>query len=265
MNRAIRKLFPVTFLISGMVMVYLSKFSDENEALISLVLGTSITTVGFLLILLPSWIENRFEKQSDEINDYLFDIKQSIQHEKELSSLSTSGITKVYINSSKALSEISSVINKTKQRVDIMGTTLVSILRIPDFEIATEEAIERMVRFRILILDPKSKAVDYLAQQENRDRESIFQELLYSLDRWKMLSDRLKERDYLEIRLYDSPPGTTLIITDDLLQFTPNLYMKSLYSLPTFEVKRGIGHIYDAFLQHFDLIWSQESNLLLDG
>jgi hypothetical protein len=257
-NRLLRSFMGVLgilFLCIGIILLLLNEFLFIKQDLI--IFGTSTIIAG--LIFLMAYQQNL---QYEMYLERLKSINSSIIESMEFSLVSNSGISKVYANQSKAFFEIEKFIADTKHSVDILGITLLTLLRTSDFEETTRSALNRGVNFRVLILNPNSNAAFYLAKQENRQIESFKNELLFAKEKWCNFEGGMKGLGSFEIRYYDSLPSVTLICTDEILLITPHLYTEQIFSSPTLQIKRQGGSLFDSYINHFDVIWSNSKEHL---
>ncbi len=179
-----------------------------------------------------------------------------------------SGIEKVYDSPSQALADYSSIVERTKDRVEILSATSTPFFWSPDFERATINALKRGVKFRILLLDPKAKSLNLLSRQEGQDSEDFSAELRLTLRRWRDLEKKARNftrPESIEVRTYDELPSTFLLMTDDVLFFAPYLYSSYRISSPCIQIKSS-GSIAHSLKEHFNSMWelAHEAHVVKD-
>lgn len=248
---AVSRSLPLLSVLLGIILIIFSIMQYHVSIYLLLIIIGSILTVTGIVAGILTYRLSRLLNEQETLRAVITD---SIEAEK---STSLSGVKRVHRNQSKVLVNYESIIRQTKDHVDILGTTLTSILRNPDFESSTFDALNRGIRFRVLILDPRSVAVNFQSRQEDRTIESVKIEIESSIQNWRKFQEKVSSSHALEIRTYDDIPSSFLMITDMRVFFSPYLYSISLRNSPCFEVIANAGPLYEAYRYHFKKIWEQ--------
>lgn len=248
---------PMVLVLLGMLLTITSSFYFKSWAMSVLAsIGAALIVAGIVSFLYNYWLSRQFEVLRSDQRMLRMSIVDSVE---ALRSTSSSGVERVYENQSKVLVDYASIIKQTKYHVDILGITLISFLWSPDFESSTINALNKGVKFRVLILNPTSGTIKFLSGQEKRAVESFNAELKRSIQGWQELQNKAPSKGAIEIRTYDDVTSSFLMITDDRLFFAPYLHSVSILASPCFEVKAKAGTIYQAYKYHFETMWMQSS------
>ena len=167
----------------------------------------------------------------------------------------------VYVHRSKTkvVAEYASILGQTEREVSIIGVTLVSFIWNPSFRDSTADAVNRGVKFRVLLANPKSPFFEFLS---NDYTDRLKEELKISLRGWKELQNELFSKKQIEIRFYNDPSKFTfLMITDDRVFVAPYMESSSTAISPCFEVSRSNKPIFQTLKDHFEIIWSRSSEI----
>lgn len=222
-------------------------------------MGVGFLAVGSGFVLYSYLAAERSEQALQELHDIRGMVSRSLDADDTLRSLSSSGIVRVYENQGKALVEYPRIVQKSAHEMHILGTKLMSLLWTPHFESSTLDALSRGVTFRVLILDPDSRAAQFVAKRQRLADRRFDAEQRHSLAKWRAFIARTDSADRFQLRLYDDLPSSFLMITDDRVLFAHYLYSAFVVDVPCFEAARGAGRLYDAYLYHFETVWKQST------
>lgn len=254
-NRITAPIFLISF---GVITITMSNIMENHYTLVLNSFGVAFLIAGIL------WIVNdfRFLRQWDILSNEIHMSESNITNQVEaMKSTTSSGMERVYENQSKLLFEYPSIIRETRERVDILGITLISFLWNINFEGPTVEALRRGVRFRLLVLDPDSPVVGFLVKQEQRSYKTFREEFRRSIHVWQKFQKEGLEPGRLQIRIYNDIPISFLMITDERLFFSPYAQARSHLGTPCIEVRVKTGPIYQAYSDHFETLWMQSVEL----
>lgn len=182
------------------------------------------------------------------INDHCEKVKSMSE------SITKSGLSNVYPRGGS-----SEILNSTRKNIKLLGITL-SYYFYPDAEEWAQlcALVEKGCTLQILILDPDSNQVSCREKDENNS--DLKGQIIQLIHLEKLFINNLKEeyRSNVEIRFYDTYPSFAMTIIDDtILRVTPYLYNKKGRSCPTIEFVRKEKGIFDAYLNHFNDLWSK--------
>lgn len=232
---------------------------EDQRNLAYLLIACSITafTVLFSIHLLSDRANKQLVAQMEHFAKH---IREEIHGVRSLVSISSAGIEYAFRTEGEALKQIPLIIARASSSIDILRITFPSLLWDLDLQGSIENALQRGLKMRVLLLNPQSTLIPFYARQEKRENFTLVAELHRSIDRWEGL--RVKYRNF-ELRLHDFIFTASMVVADDLMIVGPYLYTNNAMGSPQLQARSG--PLFHSYMNHFESCWQLAAPATVDS
>ena len=171
---------------------------------------------------------------------------------KSIVSVASSGIEQIFRSEGEIIKRLPRLLEGTQFRLDILRVN--SLFWDIELQRSAARALQRGVKFRVLLVDPESPLLDYYASQEKRDSLSLFSELRQEEERWRELEATIGN---IELRLHKGLVSMSLLLADNTMFAAPYISGKLVHSVPQTQLTNG--PVFRAYEEYFTNCWEQST------
>ena len=248
--------FGLLLIISGILMILMGPYLHLSNYV---TFGTATIILGAILLIYQN-LKKKIDHGFFINNNLLKKIDDSINERKKISSITNSGISNIFRNETKVLQELDKSIDNAQSKVDILGVSYLTILRSDTIIKSIKFALGRGVKFRILLLSPKSTAFKNLKLKNDQLNAYQKNELKYASEKWLTFVETVSVYGRIEIRFYESFPITSIINIDNVFFITPNSDTFSTQPFPTIQLNKVNNSLFESYYSYFDVVWSTSTD-----
>lgn len=251
---------PYLGLLFGIFVFALPELQQTNGALekfasrLALPLFVASITAIFVAIM----VGRKFTLSTDKLIetqrhlDYI--LSSEISEIKSTISITSYGIEQIFRSEGEIIKRLPRLIESAHFRVDILRVN--SLFWDAELQRSVTRALQRNVKFRVLLVDPESLLLDYYANHEKRDYLSFLLEIKKAEERWRELASGTGN---VELRLYKGIISMSLILTDSTMVAAPYISGKLVRSVPQMQLTNG--PIFRAYEEYLNDCWEQSPEL----